>query len=166
MTRMLAALLFGALSVSCLSRAISIKRLNFEMREIENDPLPLISIEQPDKDNLFKWVATMQGPKGTPFEGGEFKVDITIPDNYPFSPPAVKFVSNMFHPNIYGDGGICLDILEKSCWNKEMTIQGVLLSIQSLLNDPYPSSAANGEAARLVCENKVEYAKRVRATFE
>ncbi|OIR57145.1 MAG: ubiquitin-conjugating enzyme E2 [Amphiamblys sp. WSBS2006] len=166
MTRILAALLFAALSVSCIPRALVIRRLKFEMREIENDPLPLISIEQPDKDNLFKWVATMQGPEGTPFEGGSSKVDITIPDNYPFSPPAVRFISEMFHPNIFGDGSICLDILEKAHWNKEMTMKGVLLSIQSLLNDPNPSSPVNEEATIMFYENMDEYKKRVRATFE
>ncbi|OIR58240.1 MAG: ubiquitin-conjugating enzyme E2 [Amphiamblys sp. WSBS2006] len=164
MTRILAALLFAALSVSCIPRALVIRRLQGEMREIENNPLPLISIEQPDKDNLFKWVATMQGPKGTPFEGGSFKIDIIIPDDYPFSPPAVKFVSKMFHPNIFEDGSICLDILEKDNWNNEITIQGVALSIQSLLNDPNPH--LDSEVDRLFLNNKAEYKKKVRATFQ
>ncbi|OIR57366.1 MAG: ubiquitin-conjugating enzyme E2 [Amphiamblys sp. WSBS2006] len=140
------------------------KRLQNEMTEIENDPLPLISIEQPDKDSLFKWVATMQGPKGTPFEGGVFKVDIAIPDDYPFSPPTVKFISEMFHPNIFGDGSICITTLEKAHWKKEMTMKGVLLSIQSLLNDPNPHT--NSEADRLFLKDKAEYKKRVRATFK
>jgi len=33
-------------------------------------------------------------------------------EEYPNKPPVVKFLSKMFHPNIYADGGICLDILQ------------------------------------------------------
>ena len=36
-------------------------------------------------------------------------------EEYPNKPPTVKFVSKMFHPNVYADGGICLDILQNRC---------------------------------------------------
>ena len=36
-------------------------------------------------------------------------------EEYPNKPPVVKFLSKMFHPNIYADGGICLDILQYRC---------------------------------------------------
>ena len=39
-------------------------------------------------------------------------------EDYPNKPPTVKFLSKMFHPNIYADGGICLDILQnRFTWN-------------------------------------------------
>jgi hypothetical protein len=30
---------------------------------------------------------------------------------YPFSPPEMKFVPSLFHPNVYADGKICISIL-------------------------------------------------------
>ena len=40
-------------------------------------------------DNLFEWAAEIDGPRGTPYEGGKFKFDITLGGNYPHKPPKV-----------------------------------------------------------------------------
>ena len=77
----------------------------------------------------------------------------------------VKFTTKMFHPNIYQDGSICLDIL-KERWSPSYDVTAILTSIQSLLSDPNPSSPANNVAAQLLRDNKREYEKRVRACVE
>ena len=46
------------------------------------------------------------------FQDGTFKLTMEFSEEYPNKPPVVKFLSKMFHPNIYADGGICLDILQ------------------------------------------------------
>ena len=48
----------------------------------------------------------------TPFEDGTFRLTIEFTEEYPNKPPTVKFVSKMFHPNVYSDGSLCLDILQ------------------------------------------------------
>ena len=40
-----------------------------------------------------------RGPEGTPFEGGVFVTELIFPPDYPLSPPKMKFISEMFHPN-------------------------------------------------------------------
>ena len=45
-------------------------------------------------------------------QDGTFKLTIEFTEEYPNKPPTVRFVSKMFHPNVYADGGICLDILQ------------------------------------------------------
>lgn len=40
-----------------------------------------------------------RGPEGTPFEDGIFTAKIVFPNDYPLSPPKMRFVSEMFHPN-------------------------------------------------------------------
>ena len=71
----------------------------------------------------------------------------------------------MFHPNIYADGKICLDILQNQ-WSPIYDISAILTSIQSLLSDPNPASPANAEASQLYERDRREYNKRVRAVVE
>ena len=80
---------------------------------------------------------------------------------YPNKPPNVKFISKMFHPNVYGNGDLCLDILQNR-WSPTYDVAAILTSIQSLLNDPNNASPANAEAANLHRDNLREYVKRVR----
>jgi len=40
-----------------------------------------------------------RGPEGTPFEGGVFTTRLVFPPDYPLSPPKMRFVGDMFHPN-------------------------------------------------------------------
>lgn len=71
----------------------------------------------------------------------------------------------MFHPNIYNDGNICLDILQNR-WSPTYDVAALLTSIQSLLPDPNPSSAANSQAASLFNSNRASYDAKVRDTVE
>ncbi|KAG0196863.1 Ubiquitin-conjugating enzyme E2 2, partial [Mortierella sp. GBA30] len=95
----------------------------------------------------------------TPFEDGTFKLLLQFDETYPNKPPTVKFVSKMFHPNVYANGELCLDILQNR-WSPTYDVAAILTSIQSLLHDPNPNSPANAEAANLYRENRKEYTRR------
>ncbi len=96
---------------------------------------------------------------------GTFKLSMVFTEDYPNKAPQIKFITKMFHPNIYADGAICLDILQNQ-WSPIYDISAILTSIQSLLTDPNPNSPANSEASRLYVENKGEYNRRVKAIVE
>ena len=44
-------------------------------------------------------------------EGGVFKATLSFPPEYPLQPPKMKFITPMWHPNIYADGNVCISIL-------------------------------------------------------
>ena len=50
-------------------------------------------------------------------------------EEYPNKAPSVKFISKMFHPNVYADGSICLDILQNR-WSPTYDVSAILTSIQ------------------------------------
>ncbi|MED6181452.1 Ubiquitin-conjugating enzyme E2 19, variant 2 [Stylosanthes scabra] len=66
----------------------------------------------PEEDNILLWKGTIQGSKDTVFEGTEYKLSLSFPNDYPFKPPKVKFLTTCFHPNLDLHGNICLDILQ------------------------------------------------------
>eukprot|EP00040_Diaphanoeca_grandis_P004374 m.28415 g.28415 ORF g.28415 m.28415 type:complete len:170 (-) comp15912_c0_seq1:127-636(-) len=135
------------------------KRLMMDLKILQREAPAGVSAV-PTKDNVMLWNAVIFGPADTPFEDGAFKLSLKFADSYPHKAPEVKFLSSVFHPNVYNDGGICLDTLQNN-WSPQMTIGGILISVQSLLDEPNPKSPANSEAARLFQEDKIEYEKRV-----
>lgn len=66
----------------------------------------------PEEDNIFIWKGTIKGSKETVFEGTEYKLSLSFPNDYPFKAPKVKFETTCFHPNVDVQGNICLDILQ------------------------------------------------------
>jgi len=140
------------------------RRLMRDFRRLQEDP-PMGVSGAPGENNIMIWNAVIFGPHETPFEDGTFKLMMEFSEDYPNKPPTVKFLSKMFHPNIYADGGICLDILQNR-WSPTYDVVAILTSIQSLLSDPNPNSPANSEAAQLFKENKREYENRVKNSVE
>lgn len=123
-----------------------VKRMSNEYRKLVASGNEF-NVTPVEKDRLDEWVATLKGPEDTPYEGGIFKLHIEIPTGYPFSPPKVKFITSVYHANVDQNGMICLDVL-KGAWSPSLTIEKILLSISSLLNDPNPDDPLRPELAR------------------
>ncbi|OCF78435.1 ubiquitin-conjugating enzyme E2 2 [Kwoniella mangroviensis CBS 8886] len=140
------------------------RRLIRDFKRLASDP-PIGISGSPNPDNIMIWNAVIFGPPDTPFEDGSFRLTLTFSDSYPNKPPTVRFVSKMFHPNIYANGELCLDILQNR-WSPTYDVAAILTSVQSLLNDPNPASPANVDAASLFKENLKEYERRVKQTVE
>lgn len=136
---------------------MALKRLSKELADLGKDPPPNCSAG-PVGEDLFSWQASIMGPSKSAYAGGVFFLDIQFPSEYPFKPPKVTFKTKIYHPNINGHGGICLDIL-KDQWSPALTISKVLLSICSLLTDPNPDDPLVAEIAALYKKNKAQYEK-------
>ncbi|KAL5556726.1 hypothetical protein UlMin_038962 [Ulmus minor] len=121
-------------------------RLMSDLKAIINEPPEGCSASPLSDDNIFVWSATIFGPDETPWEGGVFSLRLTFGENYLEKPPRVRFTSEMFHPNVYLDGTICMDIIQDA-WSPCQNVSTILSSVQSLLTDPNPASPANPEAA-------------------
>lgn len=87
-----------------------------------------------------------QGPTETPYEGGAFELAINVPEQYPLVPPAVRFRTRVFHPNVhFKTGEICLDIL-KTAWSPAWTLHSVCQAVLALMSDPAADSPLNCDA--------------------
>ena len=114
---------------------------------------------------MFVWDAIILGPAGTVWEGGIFRLLLEFSEEYPNKPPKVKFLTKMFHPNIYNDGRLCLDILNTN-WSPVYDVSSILTSIQSLLSDPNPNSPANLEAATMLKNDYQGYCERIKQAVQ
>uniref|UniRef100_A0A060SVX7 Ubiquitin-conjugating enzyme E2 2 n=1 Tax=Blastobotrys adeninivorans TaxID=409370 RepID=A0A060SVX7_BLAAD len=140
------------------------RRLMRDFKRMQQDPPGGVSAS-PAADNVMVWNAVIIGPADTPFEDGTFRLVLQFDEQYPNKPPSVRFLSEMFHPNVYASGELCLDILQNR-WSPTYDVAAILTSVQSLLNDPNTSSPANVEAANLYRDHRSQYSKRVRQTVE
>jgi ubiquitin-conjugating enzyme E2 A len=107
------------------------RRLMRDFKRLQTDPPEGVS-GAPCPDNVLIWNAVIFGPEDTPFEDGVFKLLLTFDESYPTKPPHVKFVSVMFHPNVYQNGDLCLDILQNR-WSPTLDVAAILTSIQVFL---------------------------------
>jgi ubiquitin-conjugating enzyme (huntingtin interacting protein 2) len=122
-------------------------RLRKEMIECGKDFEKSGVYAEPVGDDLSHLKGKIKGPEDTPYQGGVFDVDIHIPRGYPFEPPKMRFMTQMWHPNVSSQtGAICLDIL-KDQWSPALTVKTALLSLQALLSAPEPNDPQDAQVA-------------------
>ena len=86
----------------------------------------------------------------TVITGGRWRLSVTLPPNYPLSPPNVKFITPICHPNVdFKTGEICLDLL-KTDWSPAYTVSTTLTSVHQLLTSAEPNSPLNVDIAALM----------------
>ncbi|KAK9060758.1 hypothetical protein SSX86_021464 [Deinandra increscens subsp. villosa] len=150
-------------------------RMQKELKLLLTDPPPGASFPDlsPTSDltsfSLAAIDAQIEGPEGTVYEKGVFKIKIQIPERYPFQPPIVTFGTPIYHPNIDTGGRICLDILNlppKGAWQPSLNISTVLTSIGLLLSEPNPDDGLMCEASREYKYNKQVFEQKARSMTE
>ena len=133
-------------------------RLKKELSDLFLNPLQNCSAYLVNDNDLFIWEAKIIGPENSPYDKGVFKLRIEFPYDYPFKPPKVIFLTKIYHCNINNSGGICLDIL-KDKWSPALTVNKILLSISSLLDDQNPNDPLMPDIANQYINNEEEFIK-------
>jgi len=124
------------------------KRLGHDLKGLAQDAPE--GIEAKPLDNCYyHWQASITGPVGSPYEGGVFYLYLKVPMLYPFRPPEVRFLTKIFHPNVNRHGDIGIDSIQQGNWVSGLTLTKVLISIQSLLTDPYCDVCMEPEVGQL-----------------
>lgn len=120
-------------------------RIKKELERIQKAPIEGISI-QSHTNNPRHLDVTIMGPSGSAYEGGVFRLEMWLPEEYPMVPPKVHFLTKIYHPNVDRVGRICLDIL-KDKWSPALQVGKVCLSIQLLLQAPNPDDPLDTKVA-------------------
>lgn len=114
-------------------------------------------------ENDFEMIITAESL----WNGYVIKGKITFPQNYPFNPPIIKIISDIFHPNVYENGKVCLSILNtevdetgyikaEELWSPTLNISTVFIILEHLIAEPNLESPANLDACILYRNNKTK----------
>ncbi|KAF5019704.1 hypothetical protein F66182_8273 [Fusarium sp. NRRL 66182] len=153
------------------------KRLMQELQPLQKEKWVNI---QTDDSNICRWKLGLWvvNPDSV-WHGAYLRAEMRFPADYPYQPPSFKFLTkNIYHPNIYPDGNLCISILHKpgedeqsgelasERWNVLHGVESVLRSVLLLLDDPEINSPANVDASVLYRDHKTEYNKRAKEVVD
>jgi len=134
----------------------------------------IVKIQKPQgEESEITFTCTVTPAEG-PFANGTFGFVLQVPSTYPFSPPNVKCLNRVFHPNFdFRSGAVYLPILTDS-WRPVLTMNTVIFSLQLLFLEPvsptsqkdYRDTILNQDAQRLREQSQEEYEQLVRATMK
>lgn len=143
----------------------STRRIQKEIKDLEGKlPEGVLEVTQ-DGFDIFHWFAVIEGPKGTPYEGGKFQLAISLPTAYPFKPPSFKFITPILHQNISSTNGQpFLEMIEQFSWSPAFTVSKALQSLVSQFNLDFFSSECvlNQEAFRMMSTDKNKFIEAIK----
>ncbi|CAD8211138.1 unnamed protein product [Paramecium pentaurelia] len=163
--------------INAPSASYTVTLLKKQLRQLEESKtIEGVSVGL-ESNSLYQWNISFAGPSDTLYEGGYFQAMMKFPEDYPNSPPTFKFLTEMWHPNIYSDGRVCISILHaqdefndqeppETRWRPILTPEDVLISIVSMLSEPNINSPANVDAGIQFRDKPDEYKKKVRKLID
>lgn len=132
---------------------------------MNGDPVPGVTIDLV-QDNIVNWNVKIQGPAGTPYEGGTFIVNVDFSDNYPFKCPNMKFVTKIYHPNIKTETGeICAEAIKNS-WVPTLNANFIIKMLVELISNPNGEAPQEPEIAREFLMNRTTFNKNAQEFTE
>jgi ubiquitin-protein ligase len=121
----------------------------------ESDPHPLIRV-YPSDEALNFWMFLLQGPDGTPYDGGRFLGFIQFPQDFPDAAPVVRMITPMYHCNINADGRVCHSVLDRN-WNADISVRRVFDCVYGLLLAPDPEDPLDTSIASEYFSSRAKY---------
>jgi len=135
-----------------------------ELQQLVTDPPEGIKVIINEED-ISDIQAIIEGPAGTPYANGLFRIKLVLGKEFPSVPPKGYFLTKIFHPNVSQQGEICVNTLKKD-WKSDLGIKHIFLTVKCLLIVPNPESALNEEAGKLLLEHYEDYFQRAKMMTE
>jgi ubiquitin-conjugating enzyme E2 D len=149
--------------MALLSRRFRNELSYFDQTEfvVRKTPIFARPIEEHSNERTRFWNGVIEGPADSPYAGYCFHLVIYFPEDFPFKPPNIRFVTKIYHANVFNaserfSGKICIKILEED-WSPTITLFGVLLSIYAILKCPSTEHAVDPECANLYHNSRIEF---------
>ncbi|KAF2266064.1 UBC-like protein [Lojkania enalia] len=131
------------------------KRLQKELSKMQGKLPP--GIEVVKAEDFSEWLMDIKVVDSNPLYAGEtYRLKFAFSSNYPIEAPEVVFVQTTdrpipWHPHIYSNGIICLDLLDRQGWSPVHNVESICVSLQSMLTSNTKKERPPGD------ENFVRY---------
>lgn len=131
-----------------MSAQTSVTRLQKELKKLctSSGCPPGMLVGPKGVGSIHEWYYLIDGPEGTPYEGGEYLGTLKFPADYPFAPPSVimNSVSGRFEPG----KRICLSMSDyhPESWNPAWNIGTILLGLVSFMTSEEQAVGTLGHA--------------------
>ncbi|KAG5980958.1 hypothetical protein E4U55_003439 [Claviceps digitariae] len=143
---------------------MSTKRIAKEYAETSQSPPAGISISLPANSSLHTWQIVLTPPPPSPYHPGRYGLLLTLPPEYPFKPPHLRFTTRIYHPNVTNDshGNICLALLKPENWKPSTKLAAVLDAVRALMLEPQPDDPLEERIADEYRRDRIAWEKVVR----
>ncbi|KAF7548494.1 hypothetical protein G7Z17_g7020 [Cylindrodendrum hubeiense] len=144
------------------------KRITKEFAEVSQEPPEGFTVALPPNDSIHTWHVTLRPSDPSPYSPGIFGLVLTLPSDYPFKAPVVKFVTRIYHPNVTNDslGNICLGLLKPDAWKPSTKLRAVLEAVRNLLIEPQPDDPLEDRIAEEFRNDRPSFDKNVKFHVE
>ena len=131
-----------------------INRIQNDLRLVKEDSERFKTVSLVS-DDISHWEIVFNNNQLPDFLGS-LKIYAKFPLEYPSKPPSIR-IPQIYHPNVYATGALCLSILDEislpgaegASWRPTISMWSVLLGVQNVLIDPNPDSPANVPAKNM-----------------
>ena len=131
-------------------------RIRNELNYIQKHQISYFSVlKGPD---ILNWKIKINGPDGSPYEGGKFLLNDIFPKDYPYIPPRINFITKIYHLNINPDIGI-FRLSKLDVWTPAFTITYIVKEILNLMSKPdiYSNDRQIPEIEKIYHSNRTKY---------
>ncbi|XP_046397087.1 ubiquitin-conjugating enzyme E2 J2 [Ischnura elegans] len=113
-------------------------RLKQDYIRLKRDPVPYV-VAEPLPSNILEWHYVVNGPEGTPYEGGLYHGKLVFPREFPFKPPSIYMITpnGRFKTNTR----LCLSISDfhPDTWNPAWCVSTILTGLLSFMIEKSPT---------------------------
>ena len=136
-------------------------KANSQLTQQDNQDMKIYTI----KGRCDKWSVFLKGSAESPYENKWWQLLVTFPENYPFSPPAFKFISIPYHINVSTDGHVCLNNTGLG-YRPTMRVVEILHEIKDIFLKPCEESFIQLEIYDKYRNNQTEYIELAKKSSE
>ncbi len=138
-----------AIAGTAMANALALKRLRMELVALQKNPVEHI-VSRPHDADLLSWHYVVEGPAGTPYEGGLYHGVLRFPPEYPFKPPSVIMLTK--NGRFKTNTRLCLSMSDfhPESWNPMWSVSSILTGLLSFMLEETPTlgSVESTEAQR------------------